>query len=81
MNTIYEYYFWNRVCAEGVGKGQRTGVDGLILMTCINIQHIQNIDCFCIKGLQLSSASVDLYLFYDGPVGMQIFSLFDKKSV
>ena len=70
MNTIYEYYLWNRVCAEGVGKGQRTGVGGLILMTCINIQHIY---CYRIKDFLCHYSFFSL--FNDEPDHMQTWCL------
>ena len=45
----------------------------VILMTFINIQHI---DCYCNKGYKaaFSSAIGDFYLFYDEPVDMQIWA-------
>ena len=49
------------------------------LMTCINIQHIEN---YCIKGLLciVHCHSRFLFFFYDGPVDMQIRALLARSQ-
>ena len=49
----------------------------IILMMCINIQHI---DCICMMGLWYSLLlPLLIYLFYDGPVDMQIWALLRRS--
>ena len=60
----WDVFSIRKVWEEGNGKGQEDREGGLtlciLLITCINIQHI---DCHCIKRViyQLSSLIVDFY--------------------
>ena len=66
------------MCLLGTGGGGKSG----IVKNYVNDEHI---DCYCIKSeakvvMQLSSAIVGVYLFYDRHIDMQISAILTSTS-